>query len=207
MPELTRKFVEAALKAHNVWDFGNEVLYRLCADNPGHTEDDVIIAKTNIVGRVYAAQLERRKEKGDVSVDAFYMTVARRLKASKIDFWLDELKAKPAEWQLAIRTHKRLTDLTLRITGMENRSFASKYLHFHLPDRFFIYDTRAKESANKLIKLDRRRNGPAKTVDKEYAEFFLRCEQLRETISGLLRRNVGPRDVDKVLLHWKQENL
>jgi hypothetical protein len=182
-------------------------LYRLCADNPGHTEDDIIIAKTNIVGRVYAAQLERRKEKGNVSVDAFYMTIARRLKASKIDAWLDELKAKPDERKLAILTHKRLTDLTLRITGMENRSFASKYLHFHIPDRFFIYDTRAKESANKLIKLDRRRNAPAKTVDKEYTEFFLRCEQIRETISGLLRRNVSPRDVDKVLLHWNQENL
>jgi hypothetical protein len=207
MPELTREFVEAAFKAQTVWDFGNEVLYKLCADNPCHTEDDVIIAKTNIVGRVYAAQLERRRDKGDVSVDAFYMMVAKMLKASKIDVWLDELKAEPAERQLAIQVHKRLTDLTLRITGMENRSFASKYLHFHLPDRFFIYDTRAKESANKLIKLDRRRNGPAKTVDKEYTEFFLRCEQIREIIRGLLRRNVSPREVDKVLLHWNQENL
>jgi hypothetical protein len=44
-------------------------------------------------------------------------------------------------------------------------------------------------------------------VDKEYTEFFLRCEQIRETIIGLLRRNVSPRDVDKVLLHWNQENL
>ena len=205
MPELTRKFIEASFNAQKVWDFGSDVLYRLCAENHGHTDHDVIIAKTNIIGRVYAAQLERRRKKGEVSVDAFYMSVATKLKASKIDTWLEALRRAPADRQLAIEVHKKLTDLTLRITEMENRSFASKYLHFHLRDSFFIYDTRAKDSANKLVKLDRRRARLSTNVDKEYAEFFSRCEQLREMMGGLLGRAVSPREVDKVLLHWHQK--
>ena len=36
--------------------------------------------------------------------------------------------------------HKFLTDTFGKMTGLKKRSLASKYLHFHCPEKFFIYD-------------------------------------------------------------------
>ncbi len=41
------------------WDFLNEVLYNLCRRNPEHHDTKIILSKTLIIGRVYAAALER----------------------------------------------------------------------------------------------------------------------------------------------------
>jgi hypothetical protein len=158
MSKLTGKFVEAALNAQSVWDLGNKVLYRLCADHPGHGSDEVIIAKTWLIGRAYAAALERRRD-ADVLGDAFYLKVAQEFRRSKIDRWFLDLKVDAgANRQKTIENHKKLTDLLRTITGQAKRSFASKYLHFHFPKQFYIYDTRAVESARKLIQLDRGRD-------------------------------------------------
>jgi hypothetical protein len=204
MSKLTREFVEDALRAQHVWDLGNGVLYKLCADHPGHTDDDVIVAKTLLIGRVYAAALERRRDKGEVSGDAFYLKVARDLRCSDINLWWQDLNNGP-ESSRAIQVHKQLTDLLKEITGLEKRSFASKYLHFHFPGRFFIYDSRAEKSAKKLIKLDRRRKKIA-NADTSYADFCARCERLGECIGGLIERVPTPRELDKVLLHWSEKN-
>jgi hypothetical protein len=202
MTKFTLEFVEAAFEAQSAWDFGNNVLYKLCAEYPGHAHDDVIIAKTWIVGRVYAAALERRRNV-DVLGDAFYIKVARDFRDAKMDEWFHD---PGGNRQIAIETHKKLTDLLRRITGLEKRSFASKYLHFHFPKQFYIYDARADKSARKLIQLDRDRNGFG-DVDAKYADFFARCEQLGEYISELTKRPTTPREVDKVLLHWDQERI
>jgi len=42
------------------WDLGNQTLYSLCQDHPMHDRDDVIIAKVWLIGRSYAAAVERR---------------------------------------------------------------------------------------------------------------------------------------------------
>jgi hypothetical protein len=181
MAKFTREFVKEALAAQSVWDVGNDVLYKLCEDHPGHGDDDAIIAKTLIIGRVYAAALERRRN-AEVLGDAFYIKVARDFRDSEIDSWFRGLKADSGgNRQKAIEAHKKLTALLQRITGLAKRSFASKYLHFHFPKQFYIYDTRAAESARKLVQLDRGRNR-SEDVDAEYGDFYTRCEQLSESI-------------------------
>lgn len=202
MAKLTRKFIEAALEAQSVWDLGNDVLYKLCADHPGHAGADIIIAKTWLIGRAYAAALERRRN-ADVLGDAFYRKVARKFEDARLDGWFHDPRGNR---QAAIEAHKRLTDLLQRITGFEKRSFASKYLHFHFPSQFYIYDSRADKSARELVRLDRGRTRDGE-VDANYADFFSRCEQLSKRISDLVKRTtISPRQVDKVLLHWAQEN-
>jgi hypothetical protein len=179
MSKLSRKFVETAFDIQGVWDLGNDVLYKLCADNPGHTDDAVIIAKTLIIGRVYAAA------------------------------WLRILRHEPESSRLeATKIHKKLTDLLQGITDLQKRSFASKYLHFHFPRRFFIFDARAEKSARQLTKPHRIRKEPSKKeeVDKQYAGFCARCELISEEIGNLIGRTPTPREVDKVLLHWSLEN-
>lgn len=60
MQELTRDLVRNSMSA-TPWDLGNEVLYRLCATHSQHTDISAIVAKVLMIGRVYAAAIERRK--------------------------------------------------------------------------------------------------------------------------------------------------
>lgn len=199
MVTLTRQFIQRALDAQSVWDLGNDILYKLCKTYPGHSTDSITVAKTLFIGRVYAAALERRRTP-DILGHAFYLKVARDFRDAKIDTWfLDP----DGDRQKAIETHQNLTTLLRSITGLAKRSFASKYLHFHFPEQFFIYDSRASESANKLIQLDRGRTR-ACNVDLAYADFFARCDQLSQRISDLTGHFPTPREVDKVLLHFEQ---
>src|SRR5665213_1000982 len=103
MAKLTREFVEASLDVQSVWDLGNNVLYKLCAEHPGHGDADVIIAKTWLIGRAYAAALERRRN-ADVWGDAFYVKVAREFLDARLDDWFHDPDGNRQE---AIETHKK----------------------------------------------------------------------------------------------------
>jgi hypothetical protein len=211
MPKLTPQFVEGALESESVWDLGNEVLYKLCADYPGHTANDAIIAKVWLIGRSYAAAIERRRENGEFSGDDFYVKlVAPRIRSSDIDAWFQELRQNvKGNAAGALEVHKKFTDLLNEMTGLEKRSFASKYLHFHFRSRFFIYDSRAEKSVGQLVddhSQNRRPPEGTRSTDAAYARFFGRCEQLSRSIRDLIGRDLDPREVDKVLLAWSRLN-
>jgi hypothetical protein len=83
------------------------------------------------------------------------------------------------------------------MTGLNNRSLASKYLHFHKPNAFFIYDSRASRAISRIIPDDA--NIPAldcSNADKEYSSFVRKCLWLREQHKEL----ETPRQVDNLLL-------
>jgi hypothetical protein len=42
-------------------------------------------------------------------------------------------------------------DLFAAITQREKRSLASKYLHFHVPHVFYLYDSRARRAITKVV--------------------------------------------------------
>ena len=90
-------------------------------------------------------------------------------------------------------------DLLSEITQLNKRSFASKYLHFHFPHLFYIYDSRAAKSVSQLVE---DRTPILEGRDATYARFFGRCEELGRSIGDLIGRDLDPRDVDKVLLAW-----
>lgn len=56
-----KKFLEQA-ERNNMWDFGNNILYTMCQENPKHEKEDIIIGKIWLIGRSYSAAIERRKE-------------------------------------------------------------------------------------------------------------------------------------------------
>ena len=188
-----------------VWDLGNEVLYGLCREHPEHKEDDVIVAKVWLIGRSYAAAIERGREAKDTS-DGFYENVvAKRIKESGLDGWLCSLPQEMTDpWtQLGavITVHKRLTDIFSEMTGLEKRSLASKYLHFHRPDLFFIYDSRAKDSIGKITpRINRISDIKAKQQDSEYHVFCRRVQWLRDDIGRRFGKELTPRELDKILL-------
>lgn len=107
---------------------------------------------------------------------------------------LDDIK-------LVLSTHKFLMDIFYELTGLEKRSLASKYLHFHCPEKFFIYDSRARVGIGKLVK---RPNKEILTdvsdYDPEYGDFVCRMLELQEYLDEQLGVYELPRKLDSFLL-------
>ena len=61
------------------WEYGNSVLYRMCEEEPEHKQIDVIVGKIWLIGRSYAAAIERRKNAVVVGDDFYYDVVAPKM--------------------------------------------------------------------------------------------------------------------------------
>jgi hypothetical protein len=140
---------------NDTWTLGNSVIYDLCKTHPEHKQDDEIAAKIWLIGRGYAASIERRREvqenaRGD---NFFYNRVIPMIKRSEIDAWIEQARNEPTRHdEVALKTHKKVQGLFCDISGLNKRSLASKYLHFHLPEKFFFYDTRAANALSDLTR-------------------------------------------------------
>lgn len=138
----------------NEWDFGNKILYDLCSNYPDHKQAEVVIAKILFIGRIYAAAIERRKTKSDINDNFYIDKVAPTLINSELDSKLNGLSNITLEEDKILDmliVHKYLSDLFNILTGLDKRSLSSKYLHFHKPLLFFIYDSRAVNGLRTFI--------------------------------------------------------
>lgn len=202
--DITSALVQSA-KGPSPWDLGNNVLYDLCRAHPGHSSEPAVIAKIWLIGRSYAAAIERRRNKTDENDDFYVEVVAPRVKNSGIDLWLQELEAIAAPTDATshqvVQVHGRVTALFDQITGLEKRSLASKYLHFHLPHLFFIYDARAVNGLQRLQQLvGRASSASIEGGDNEYRKFFEKCLRLQAHIKQRFEVSMNPREIDKLLL-------
>jgi hypothetical protein len=200
---IAKSEIEEAL-ANSAGDLANQVLYDLCSGHPFHKTDQDIIAKVWLIGRSYAAAIERRKNKSsDAPGDMFYETIiAPKIRNSEIDGWLSLLKSEPIP-KNAIEIHYKLMALFCEISGHQNRSLASKYLHFHQPDLFFILDSRSVAAIRRVTPRTHKEpsNLSTKETDKDYANFYSRCLWLQENLQTQFGRKLSPREIDKILLH------
>lgn len=202
---ITRNDVDHALLTPSPWDLGNQVLYSLCQAHPKHDRGDAIIAKVWLIGRSYAAAIERRKNAKGSSDDFYEKTVVRAMKESSVDKWLSSLPERMTDpWRelgQVVVVHKRLMDLFTKMTDLEKRSLTSKYLHFHRPDLFFIYDSRAKGAIGKATPSIRKiARIQAKQADHEYLTFVRRCQWIRDDVARRFNTLLTPRQLDKILL-------
>jgi hypothetical protein len=189
------------------WDLGNEVLYSLCRVYPKHDRKDAVLAKVWLIGRAYAAAIERRKNATNTSDDFYQAVVGEKIMRSEVDQWLaslpepDRIMDPWCELGRIVTVHKRLLDLFFDITGLEKRSLASKYLHFHRPDLFFIYDSRAKGAITKITPSIREiRKIQCEEGDAEYLALVRRCQWLKDDVAQRFNVSLTPRQVDKILL-------
>ncbi len=201
MRPITKTDVESAQQKW-VWDLGNCVLYDLCKNHPEHKLAEEIVAKLWLIGRVYAASIERRRNAEEIGDDFYELKVVPAIRDSHIDMWIASISPTGVPGAPStIFTHKKLTDLLKEITGLEMRSLASKYLHFHRPDAFYIYDSGASEAINKVA--PRLGKIPEITVDAcdgEYKDFVRRCVWLRDHIDKTHSIKLTPRQIDKLLI-------
>src|SRR5262245_21544713 len=93
---ITRSHVEFIKSDQDdIWSFGNEILYRLCREHPSHQQMEAVVAKIWLIGRSYAAAVERGKkndEKGLYEVSTFYKQVATAIINSELDKRIDALR-------------------------------------------------------------------------------------------------------------------
>jgi hypothetical protein len=203
----TKKQLDTA-RQKNVWDFGNAILYKLCKDNFNHDLDDHILTKVLFIGRIYAAAVERRKNKSNDINDNFYTdTVAPTFRKSKLDKKLSDLKsAKPDKVEnikSVLQTHYYLTSMLKKITALDKRSFSSKYLHFHLPDLFYIYDSRAVSALRQFtsqVPKDLKHILVLDNIDNEYAKFYCKCFDLKRQIKTQFKIDLTHRQLDNLLI-------
>lgn len=201
MRSITKHDVNRAMKPY-IWDFSNQVLYDLCRNYPKHDIREHVLAKVSIIGRVYAAAIERRPKTNNIDFGSdFYQSVVwPKMQSAKIDKWFAPLKRNrnPGSDE-SIRIHKRLHDLFSEIAETTKRSLASKYLHFHFPDIFYLYDSRAKWAIGKLApRLRRELSRP--DMDPVYRAFVGKCTWVRDHIKEKHGVWFSPRQVDRLLL-------
>ena len=206
--EFEKQYKEYLKQKNSRWEFGNSILYQMCEDNPLHNDADVVIGKIWLIGRSYAAAIERRKNADDYQGDDFYYDAVapKMLKIGKeLDSRIESLKNNSGIIADCVpeilSTHKYLMDAFMDLTGLEKRSLASKYLHFHCPEKFFIYDSRARAAIGKIVKR------PNKKIllgiddhDAEYGDFVCRMLELQEYLDEKLGVYEKPRAIDSFLL-------
>ncbi|WP_288363195.1 hypothetical protein [uncultured Spongiibacter sp.] len=180
--------------------WGNSVLYRMCKDRPLHTDLDTVCGKLWIIGRAYSASIERKSGK-DFKIE----NAAKLLINSGLDDAIQNLKSvgRPNSENISriLATHKLLTDLFGSATGIEKRSLASKYLHFHVPESVFIFDSIANKEIRNRLK--RKRFKYLKGFDDTYSAFCARCLHYRDNeFEPRLGMLATPRKLDMELLGY-----
>jgi hypothetical protein len=145
-----------------------------------------VTAKLALVGRVYAAGLERRvtPPPGEQAIVVIGNHVLAH--GSEVDDIIQTVASvreplEPWSMESIVERHGRLTSLLQEVAtdGKAPRSFASKYLHFHHPV-VPIYDEYARRSLSRLV---RRENAYQPFPlpphgDREYWDYCLRFFRL-----------------------------
>jgi hypothetical protein len=190
----------------------------MCKANFEHTSTDAILAKTILIGRVYAVSLDRGKDKGksdeeklklQLIGDDFYKTkIVPMLKESDIDVELLKLKGldSPKGYEKdIIALHAKLNEKLFSINKQDKISFCSKYLHFHLPNLFFIFDSRANSVINQfVVKKDVHYFDGS---DPKYSKFYSKARHFQDRIEAEFYTPLTPRQIDNLFLVSANEKL
>ncbi len=182
--------------------WGNEVLYRMCSERPKHNDIDTVIGKLWIIGRSYSAAIERKAGK-DFKIE----NAAKLLIDSDIDTYVRRLRRinrlNESNIGILLSAHKHVTDVLAEATGIDKRSLASKYLHFHAPSSVFIYDSKASTRIREYLRTRKQRFKVPSNYDAAYASFAYRCMYYRDQeLEPKLGKAASPRRLDMELLGY-----
>ena len=94
-----KRYKEYSCSGDEKWTFANGILYQMCKENPSHDDRNVIVGKIWLIGRSYAAAIERRKNASDSNDDFYYNVVAPKMISigSELDLRLDKIRQNKVE--------------------------------------------------------------------------------------------------------------
>lgn len=209
--------------------FGNTILYRMVKENLHHETPAVTKGKIGIIGRVYAAAVnrgagERNQENANLDkklIDHLAKKIKRRHVA--VDECIGECrKIKRVSYEnirYIIETHSFLNAIIVdginewrEYNGREVKdrsSFTSKYLHFHAPMAFFILDGIVEKELNtKLSKLNKKSSHkviswPDDCKEKHHTRYGKHCIKMLEYASiKYEKHDWNPRLIDGHLMGY-----
>ena len=188
--------------------YGNEILYNMCERKPLHNDIDVINSKLWIIGRSYSAAIER-----GAGAKFKIENASQIIMDSELDKLIKNVSKinRPTLENInkILEVHSYFTNLLFKATGLYKRSLASKYLHFHSPKAFFIYDSIAEKEIRRHIKESSKNTSKrfkiTKNYDDRYEAFVYRCIYYRDNFledKPDIKRYTTPRRLDKFLLGY-----
>jgi len=190
----------------------------MCNDFPKHDDIDIVEAKIWLIGRAYSATLERRVgPKFNLNKSLQHLKRNDSKLLYNIDDRIDEIRkitklTENSDIEKVLTTHKYLIDFFTKLIENpdrpdipipipQKRSLASKYLHFHAPNAFFIYDSIVNQRLRTITRTSRSpiiiTTEQFGDIDNEYTSHVLRCINFRDNI--LLNNNITPRQIDYLL--------
>ena len=187
----------------NRWDFANQALYDLCSRHPQHNNADEIVAKVWMIGRCYAADVKRTPVAKNVSGCFYYDNIAPAIKkqGQALDSLIDKINQGVQQGtnveNLVLNAHGMLVNIFKSVTKRENRSLASKYLHFHCPQAVFIFDSDASGKIKTLVKANTKSG-----KNKVYVDFYKKATELKKYYENEYKVNLTPREMDKLLREY-----
>lgn len=93
--EFEKKYKAYQENQNSRWTFGNRILYDMCEQNPDNTDEDIVVGKIWLIGRSYAAAIERKpKDSGKKGDDFYYDIVAPKMVkiGGKLDKHIKDLR-------------------------------------------------------------------------------------------------------------------
>jgi hypothetical protein len=194
--------------------YGNEVLYRMCAEEPSHADIDVVRGKIWLIGRSYSASIERRAGSGFKLGRALEKVYGKNMRCFKVlDQYIENITGIQVttneNLDNILLAHKFLVEFFCELIKSEKRgkdfllvnkrSLASKYLHFHAPKSVFIFDSVVGKNIKKKLfelKLGRKYFSPTcrPEFDSVYEVFARRCIYYRDRV--LKKEDLSPRKLD-----------
>ncbi len=187
--------------------FGNRILYKMCEDYPRNNDPEIVKSKLWLIGRSYAAALERSQKPLPTPRDNLYDAVAQDIITS-LDESIQRLREKDLPHIITKDTetvnqifslHREFTEILQKHTGIEKRSLASKYLHFHLPKYVFIYDSVIKKELREIYPRTRIKWNYLGKHDIEYTNLVLKLLRLRDEINERFGIILLPNQLDRLL--------
>ena len=213
--------------------FGNMILYRMCEENIKHESVEKVAGKLWLISRSYAVSPQRRKRPDNINTDRyefFFDNIAelfiQNSKSRVLDNEIERLSS--ASYTCDFDNDEELLYNTIVLVDLFNNlmidvmkkydkieigsvnnhvSLASKYLHFHLPNLVFIYDSYAGKNATKQYKInDLSRRGIKFNKDSDlltpkvkeiYKPHALKCYA---KLCALPQNERTPRNVDLTFL-------
>jgi hypothetical protein len=198
----TKEMIEKSTINGSEWEHLHKFCEEMVRNNISHTDRGAIKTKVLIIGRSFAATVERRKINNELSTNEFYNLLADKLAASDIDEKIKSLQKYDGindnNIQEIMELHTYLCDIIYEVSGKRFRSFASKYLNFHLPNLYFIYDSIVLKN---IASFDTVRVSYPKDYeyDKDYYAYYMKARSIQTRINEQENVLLSPRSIDNLL--------